>query len=570
MMKQRIRGLLEEVYGEAAAGGILERLDNLVERRKPELKTRPGGLSQRDSLLISYADQVREPGIPTLRTLADFLHTHCTGVISGVHVLPFYPWTSDDGFSVTDYRRVAPEYGGWEDISALASEFDLMFDAVINHVSAESAWFKGMLAGDPTYSDWFIVPPPNTDLSKVVRPRALPLLSPFQTEQGLKEVWTTFSADQVDLNYANPEVLLEIVDLLLFYVEKGADFLRMDAIAYLWKEPGTTCISLPQAHALIKLFRAVLDEAAPHVSIITETNVPHDENVSYFGDGTDEARLVYNFSLPPLVLHAFQAGSARRLTEWAQGLSLPSKKVTFFNFLASHDGVGMNPLRGLLSEAEIGEVVGAVQWNGGRVSYKTIPETGALLPYEVNINYYDALNPPDTGEPPALQVERFITAQAILLAMIGVPGIYFHSLFGSRGWPEGVKETGRNRTINRQKFERAALEEALANPGSRQALVFGRMRGLLKARAAQAAFHPFGEQRVIAANPAVFALLRTAPGGEGRVLCLHNISAEPQDVSLNLSELLPPGIALRDILTGKDVFQGTAVRLPPCGTVWIG
>src|SRR5690606_35016656 len=108
------------------------------------------------------------------------------------------------------------------------------------------------------------------------------------------------SADQVDLNFKNPAVLLATTRALLFYVEHGAKFIRLDAIAYLWKEIGTPCIHLPQTHQVIQLMRAVLDEVAPDVRLITETNVPHPDNISYFGAGTNEAQLVYNFALPPL------------------------------------------------------------------------------------------------------------------------------------------------------------------------------------------------------------------------------------------------------------------------------
>ena len=128
------------------------------------------------------------------------------------------------------------------------------------------------------------------------------------------------------MNFKNPDVLLALLDALLFYVARGARFIRLDAIAYLWKRIGTSCIHLPQTHAVIQFWRAVLDEVAPHVLLITETNVPHADNVSYFGDGTNEAQLVYNFALPPLVLHALLRGDATHLTRWAQSLTLPSDR----------------------------------------------------------------------------------------------------------------------------------------------------------------------------------------------------------------------------------------------------
>ena len=344
MNLSKVRELLAGLYGHDAGGLVNEQLTRLLEKHNArKAASHPGGLDQRDTILIAYPDHVRREGRPSLAVLADFCRLHLRDIVTGIHILPFYPWTSDDGFSVVDYREVDPRYGGWQDVQRLGQDFKLMFDAVINHVSIKSAWFEALLENDGRYRDYFIVPAPGDDLSRVVRPRALPLLSEFESVMGPVRVWTTFSADQVDLNYSNPQVLLEILDVLLFYASQGANFIRLDAIAYLWKEPGTTCISLPQTHAIIQLFRAVLDDVAPHVMLITETNVPHAENLSYFGDGKNEAHLVYNFSLPPLVLHAFQSGSAETLTRWAQSLELP-EGATFFNFLASHDGIGLNPL----------------------------------------------------------------------------------------------------------------------------------------------------------------------------------------------------------------------------------
>jgi sucrose phosphorylase len=485
--------------------------------------------------------------------------------VTSIHILPFYPWTSDDVFSVVDYRAVDPRYGDWKDIRELGQHFRLMFDAVINHISVKSDWFQSMLAGETQYQEYFIRPKESDDLSKVVRPRALPLLTSFSTMHGEKKIWTTFSADQVDLNYASPNLLLEIIDILLFYVTRGAEFIRLDAIAYLWKEPGTTSIHLPQTHHIIQLFRAVLDEVAPHVMLITETNVPHIDNISYFGDGKNEAQLVYNFSLPPLVLHAFQTGSAATLTQWAENLELPSDNVTFFNFLASHDGIGLNPLRGILPEEEIEIIVRRVQEHGGLISYKSELD-GTQRPYELNINYFDALNDPNSDELLERQIDRFVTAHAILLAMRGLPGIYFHSLMGSRSWRDGVQITAHNRTINRQKFQREELVQALSDPMARPTRVFFRISHLLKIRRRHAAFHPYAFQKVLHVAPQIFCLLRSSSNARDKVLCLHNISDQP--VTMNLSQFQQWISNPRNLIDGKYINAETFV-IEPYQTFWL-
>ena len=565
---EKLRNLLIDIYGYDAGATALEQLIPTLRKYYNDFSTtHSAGLNQRDTILIAYPDQVQQAEVHPLRVLAEFCEHYLMDTISGIHILPFYPWTSDDGFSVVDYREVDSRYGDWNDIAKLGHHFQLMFDAVINHISVSSLWFRSMLEGDSHYRDYFIVPKESDDLSHVVRPRALPLLTAYQTAQGQTRIWTTFSADQVDLNYSNPNVLLEILDVLLLYVKKGAAFIRLDAIAYLWKESGTSCINLPQTHRIIQLFRAMLDEMAPDVNLITETNVPHADNISYFGDGTNEAQMVYNFSLPPLVLNAFQTGSAETLSHWADGLELPSDEVTFFNFLASHDGIGLNPLRGILSEAEIEAVVSRVQSHGGLVSFKT-DVNGTKRPYELNINYFDALNDPNADEPLDFQIDRFVTAHAILFAMKGVPGTYFHSLVGSRSWLEGVKLSGQNRTINRKKFQWDELILAISNPNTQPARVFFRVCHLLKIRRRHAAFHPHGSQKVIYGAPEVFGLLRISPDGTDKVLCLQNVSGQP--VSLNSfqipEELLPNA---RNLINGKFIQEKQLISIEPYQALWL-
>lgn len=550
---ERIKTLLDQLYAPEAAAAcsaaIAEKIGQACSGPIPAQRA----LDHRDALLIAYADQVQSPGEAPLRTLGAFARAHLCGVVSGVHLLPFYPWSSDDGFSVEDYLAVRPSYGTWEDIDALGRDFDLMFDAVLNHMSARSAWFTDFLRGEPTRADFFVSVEGTPDLSSVIRPRALPLLTDFAASGGVRRIWTTFSADQVDLNYANPAVLLASIDVLLAYAARGARFIRLDAIAFLWKRIGTTCLHLPQTHAIIRLWRAVLDAAAPGVLLITETNVPHSDNISYFGNGSDEAQLVYNFALPPLALHALQTGDATHLTRWARTLAPPSGRATFLNFLASHDGIGLNPARGLLSDAEIDGLVQRTLERGGFISYKHLPD-GSEIPYEMNINYLDALTRPVEPEAEARSVERLGVAHAIQCSLQGVPALYFHSLFGSRGDPAAVAATGIRRRVNRERLGFAALTSELADPGSRRARVFGMLRDQLAQRRAHAAFSPGAPQRVLDLDPRVFALLRgpSAPGGE-RFCCLHNCSDDL--VTVSVPELSNP---IRTLAPRAVLWEKTA------------
>jgi glucosylglycerate phosphorylase len=568
--EDRIQEHLNALYGEVegwVAWRKLHAIMHAFSTRNPHLVDRDDhpedGLSERDILLITYGDQFLEQGRASLQSLGRFLQDHLSDVINGVHILPFYPYSSDDGFSVIDYRQVDPNLGDWDDIQSLAGDYCLMFDAVVNHISRHSDWFKAFQQGIDPFKDYFISVDPGVDLSQVVRPRALPLLTPVETVEGVRHVWTTFSEDQIDLNFANPQVLLEMVDLLLFYVEQGAEFIRLDAIAYLWKEIGTSCIHLPQTHRVVKLFRAVLDGLTPPVNLITETNVPHEENVSYFGeplheqrDGRvfirgDEAQLVYQFPLAPLVLHTFQTGNAGKLSHWASTLDVPFPSVTYFNFLASHDGIGVRPAEGILSSGEVEALVSRTQDHAGRVSYRTQAD-GSQSAYELNITFYDALNDPADPDPP-MDNSCFLASQFIMLSLAGVPGIYVHSLFGSRNCHECVSRTGHARSINRKKFNLRDLERILSDPSSHSARVFAGYRHLLKQRIRQPAFNPHGSQVVLHIAEPIFALLRTSPDLQQNILCLVNVSAESQSLTLDLAEhILTVDETWFDLVSGNE------------------
>ena len=581
-LRECIQDHLVFLYGQETGALYLDKLRQtlgLFLQRVPDLPSAgapPGErLTQADAILITYGDQVTEPSKPPLQTLSEFVSERLKGVLSGVHILPFFPYSSDDGFSVIDYSAVNPDLGTWKDIQPLRADFRLMYDAVINHISVQSSWFQAFLQDDPAYADHFIVIEPGTDLSMVTRPRALPLLTPVQTPSGEKLVWTTFSADQVDLNFANPEVLLAIVEVLLLYVKKGAELIRLDAIAYLYKIVGTSCIHLEQTHRVVRLLRAVLDAVAPHVLLVTETNVPHEENVSYFGDGADEAQMVYQFSLAPLVLDAFHSGDARHLLRWAAGLQTPSETTTFFNFTASHDGIGVRPAEGILDAAALQRLVEKAQAHGGYVSFKANAD-GTQSPYELNISYFDALSDPAAVQDEGLEVQvcRFMASQAIMLSLAGVPGIYVHSLLGSRSYREGVQKTGRYRSINREKLRRDELQAALADLTSLRHRVFRRYLRLLRTRTAHKAFHPNGPQKVLSVNPALFALLRTSPDGQEHLLCLHNVSDEPQPFQINLEALgVPHSGALRDLLgEGRYLVGGDGqltLSVSPYQVIWL-
>jgi sucrose phosphorylase len=547
------------IYG-PRGDGVAAALRELAERFEPPPGRAPSAPAARmgaeDAVLITYADMVRTPGEPPLRTLGRLLRGPLADTVSTVHLLPFFPWSSDDGFAVEDYRAVAPDYGDWDDVRTLARDHRLMFDAVVNHASARSAWFAGFLRDEPPYRAWFRTEEPDVDLSDIVRPRTTPLLTPFDTATGRRWVWTTFGPDQVDLDYREPSLLLEVAAVLLDYVAHGAEVLRMDAVTYLWKEPGTPSVHHPKTHAILRLLRAFLETAAPWVVLLTETNVPHAENVAYFGDGHDEAQMVYNFALPPLLLHTVASGDVDPLRTWAATLRTPSDQTWFLNFLASHDGIGVRPVEGLLPAEAIDALVRRTERAGGRIGRKRDAD-GSESVYELNVNLFDALADPERDEPLARQVDRFVAVHAVMAALPGVPALYLHSLLGSRGAPDLVARSGVPRAINREKLDEATLLRDLAEPDGRRARVLGGLRTLLRARR-RPAFHPAAPATVLDLGPGVFGVRR---GQDAQaVTCLQELAGRGASVHLER-----PGT---DLLTG-DRFAPGELRLAPYGVRWI-
>lgn len=565
-VRRELQARLRSLYGDEAAGAAFAELLELADAQP--LRSGNYALSERDALLIAYGDHIRKTGEAPLATLHRFLNDLETAA-NGLHLLPFYPYSSDDGFSVIDYERVDPALGNWDDIHRLSEDYRLMFDAVVNHISAHSDWFKAFTRGEAPYDNYFITVDPSADLSLVTRPRALPLLTPVQTPSGVQYVWTTFSADQIDLNFANPAVFVDVARILLDYVAHGASLIRLDAIAFLWKQIGTSCIHLPETHTIIKALRDVLDLTAPSVLMITETNVPHLENISYFGNGSDEAQLVYQFPLPPLIAHSLISGSARRLLDWAATIAPVSASTTFFNFTASHDGIGMRPTAGLLNETEARALVDAALTRGGKVSFKSNSD-GTQSPYELNITYFDLITAPEiTVAQPEVALKRFLVSQAIMLAMIGVPGIYLPSLFGGRNDAEGVARTGRARSINRHKYADIELRTTLSDDTSLHAQVLDGYKALLAARTAEPAFHPLGQQRADYLDDRVVALWRTAPDGGARVLALHNISGEAVPVAVKADGAAKWRDLLSDQVYQADGDGTLSVALEPYQVAWL-
>ena len=583
--RKRMVSRLSFLYGDAEAERTMPELERILKvhhAHKPqelidlEKDYDPAErFTEKDHVLITYGDVVKGDHGSTLETLHRFIHTYNRGALNTIHILPFFPYSSDRGFAVVDFKAVDPEMGTWECIRDMGADYDLMFDGVLNHCSSRSEMFREFLKGNRLFEDFFIAYDSPEDLtadqrSKIFRPRTSDILTEFHTINGPKYVWTTFSKDQIDLNFRNPQVLFAVLEALLFYVRRGADIIRLDAVTYIWAEPGTECVHLPETHAIVKLLRDVMDVVAPGVALITETNVPHEENISYFGNGHDEAHMVYNFALPPLVLHTFYTQDATAISKWAEGLTLESNTTTFFNMLDTHDGVGVMGVKGILSKEEITFIIESAKERGAYISYKAT-ESGEE-PYEINTTWWSAINGEDDNEDIAYQVKRYIASRSISMVIKGVPATYTHGAMALPNDHKLVEKTGVKRDVNRGMINPGLFAEQLKDPHSKRSHLRRMLSAIALPRSKNRAFHPQGKQKVLPISPDVFTVLRISPEGDLHVLTMTNVTEREIAMEIPLQELGAEEMTWRDIISGRtwDVSHNKlAIHFEPYDIIWL-
>jgi sucrose phosphorylase len=559
---------------EVIAGRLLStmRLHDDAELTAP--KAHENLWDEQDVVLITYGDSVFESAslapdespLPPLKTLHTFLNRYCSHAINHVHILPFFPYSSDDGFSVIDYSTVNESLGSWDDIEAISEDFGLMVDLVINHCSARSAWFQQFIERKSPGKDFFFTASLTDDISQVVRPRTSPLLRETKTLEGVEHVWCTFSHDQVDFDFRNPEVLIAFMEIIRLYLDKGTRIFRFDAIAFLWKIAGTSSINLPQTHEIVRLMRALIEHAAPQALIITETNIPNRENLTYFGNA-NEAHAIYNFSLPPLLVNTLVTGNRQYLKSWLMGMPPAQNGTFYFNFVASHDGIGLRPAEGLLSETEINELANCMMKFGGRIGWRSA-DNGKQKPYELNIALIDALKGTLAGED-HWQIQRFICAHAIMFGLEGIPGLYIHSLLGTTNDEEKVLHTGHNRSINRHRWDYNMLEKELDDVHSMHHQVLTQITQLLHIRRAQKAFHPNATQFTLQLRNELFGYWRQSIDRKQSIFCISNITDQEQTMFLSDLNLIGTD-DWTDLISQETISaEHSSISLAPYQSMWL-
>ena len=548
---------LTTLYGEGQASYLAKRLmsiamGEMLNARQP-LPNKTPELTASDRMLICYGDSVRDTPNQPLNALKRFADQHLQTAISAIHILPFFPSSSDDGFAVIDYETVRSDLGDWSDIEKLADNFDLMFDLVINHCSRENLWFADFIGGRSPGCNYFHQMESAIGLDQVVRPRNSPLLTHVHTYQGIKRVWTTFSDDQVDLNFSNPEVLCAFIHILFSYIVKGARFVRLDAIAFLWKEINTTCINLEQTHCVVRILRALIEAMGTNTQLLTETNIPHKENVSYFGS-QDEAHLIYQFSLAPLLLYSYLFNDGQHLGRWVEALAPAPTDCNFVNFIASHDGIGLRPLEGLVPESDIQRLTDKVHERGGYAAMRS-GGNGEEKVYELNIALFSAFGGTHTDIP------AYVAAHQLMMAFQGLPALYINALVGGSNDHQGVESSGRTRSINRGHWQLETLSDQLASPSDPQAIIFNALCHSLSVRGEQPAFAPSAQQTAIHCSEQHLCLLRQCDSQS--IYVLASFSAQVSEYSLNLEALAV------DLLTKQKLDLSEAISLDPYQVRWL-
>ena len=565
---QQLSTIYKDVSLEQSFDQIAQALIDIMglSSKVTEIKPFTNYWSEEDIILITYGDSILKDGEPPLQTLKNFLDHNIENTINSVHILPFFPYCSDDGFAVIDYSSVNESLGTWQDIEEISEAYHLMSDLVINHCSSRSAWFDNFIKGEGLGSDFFFTALPDDNLSDVVRPRTSPLLKEVDTGKGKQFVWCTFSHDQVDFDFRNPEVLKAFASIIRQYLDMGVKIFRLDAIAFLWKVVGTQSINLPQTHEVVRLLRTLIESTESNPIIITETNIPNTQNLTYFGNA-NEAHGIYNFSLPPLLLNTLLTGNCLYLKRWLMSMPPSQDGTMYFNFIASHDGIGLRPAEGLLSESELDNLISTVESFGGKISWRTTDD-GIQKAYEMNISLYDAMQGTIKGKD-QWNFKRFICAHTIMFGLEGIPGIYIHSLLGTQNDYQKLSNTHHNRSINRRRWQENDLEEALTNKDLHHGKVLSTLKSLLNIRIKQPAFHPNATQFTLHLGLQLFGFWRQSHDRKQSIFCVSNITNQPMTLPLSELNLIITESWIELISKTVITELSEEIILAPYQTVWI-
>ena len=566
--QEKIKFKLKNIYrchlSEIKISDCCEEIIKIINKFNKKKNKKKKIISEKTSIVICYGDSVFSSSQKhLLKNFQSFFQKKLNKFFDTVHFLPFYPSSSDSGFAVKDHYKIDSRLGNWSNITKFSKKNDVMADIVINHSSARGLWFKNFLKGKKPGKDYFLKVNSNFDISKVIRPRDHQLLKKIEIFKQPEYLWRTFSPDQLDMNFKNPAVLLRFIKIMINLVNHGVTIFRLDAIAYLWKESGTKCINLKETHEIIKLFRLICNHLNVESIIVTETNLPERENISYFGNA-DEANWIYNFSLPPLLIYSFLFENSSYLNNWNKKLPQTKKGNSYLNFIASHDGIGMRPVEGIINKNNKDKFLKRLKKNGSKFSYRKVQNKSKKV-YEANITIFDALKKSDYDPEGKFFLERFISAHSIMVSFEGVPAIYFNSLFGTSNDEAKYIITGNNRDLNRYRWNHKNITEKLKNLKSKQSIFYKNITNLLEIRRKQKAFHPNGVRSSFNMGKKIFCFNRQSVDKKQTILCITNLSSKVQSTKINQKFL-----TWKNLLSyNNNHISNKMIKLEPFQTVWL-
>ena len=570
--KERVNLHLKKIYRGIQLNEKIENIgkdliDIIGKGRKYQRRSKNlSSWSEKDCMLITYGDSVKSNDKVPLENLRELIKEKFPKTFTIIHILPFFPYSSDEGFSVKNFYEVNNCLGEWDDIRAISNDYLIMSDLVINHMSSESKWFQNFLKGKEKGKNFFLKVDSAIDLRKVFRPRASSISKKVELNGKTENVWCTFSHDQVDFDFKNPDVIREFIRIIKFYLDNGVRLFRLDAIAFIWKEKDTNCINLSQTHEIVRLIRTLLDYTYEKTVLLTETNILKRENLSYFGNG-NEAHWIYNFSLPPLLLHTMINSDCTRLRQWAMTMPPTQMGNSYLNFISSHDGIGLRPAEGLLDSKELHTLAETMVKFGGKISSRE-NNSGDLSPYEINISAVDAFSGDIDGQDD-YSFDRFMCAHAIMLGLQGVPAIYINSFFGKKNDYIGLEKTKVNRSINRYRWKDVEIKNILSDKHSHNSRKFEALKYLIELRSLQPAFHPNAQQFILQLGKKAFGFYRQSIDKKQTIFCISNVTKTYNSISLIDLDIKLSGKWNDLILKESLEFDESYLHLKPFQTVWI-
>ncbi len=549
-IRSKLNDIYKSNYSRQDINYYIDQIKKIIKQFNGKNKKKKKDVNEKTSLLICYGDSIfAQNQKHSLKVFKNFFHKKLSKYFNSVHFLPFYPSSSDSGFAVKDHYKIDSKLGTWTDIKNFSKKIDIMADIVINHSSARGLWFKNFLKKKRPGKDYFLTVNSKFNTSKVVRPRDHKLLKRINFFKQIDYLWRTFSPDQLDLNFKNPTVLLRFIKIMINLIDNGVTIFRLDAIAYLWKESGTKCINLKKTHDVVKLLRIISSQLNKQSVLVTETNLPERENLSYFGKN-DEANWIYNFSLSPLLLHTFLFENSFYLNKWSKKLPESKYGNCYLNFLASHDGIGIRPTEGILNNKDLKDFLSRLKKNGSKFSYRTIQNKSKKV-YEANITVFNALKKSNNDPEGKFSFERYVAAHAIMFSFEGIPALYLNSLFGKSNDEAKYIITGNNRDINRYKWNYNNIMGKLNDNKSKQSVFYKNLGNLLNIRRKQKAFHPNAKRFNFDLGSKMFAFKRVSIDKKQSIICITNVTSKNQDLKLNkkliqCKDLINPKIKLKN------------------------